>query len=210
MAEYYSLKEHYLWVYFWGFFCLPCLLLIEMVQFTAPIHRTKKAVMVVFSTIHHTLHYRRSLILRPRWAWRSTANYGRWSPPLLGAETQRQFLWNFHWIQKWPGWLNFSAKAGGAGALEEFVGRGRGPLERQRWEGRLLCLGYYALLLRAQLRGFTAHLLLLPSVEIVTVHACANAFIAYGALHCPLWTCVGFDQRQNSAVSMDKLFLSMS
>ena len=94
--------------------------------------------------------------------------------------------------------------------MEEFVGRGRGPLERQRWEGRLLCRGYYALLLRAQLRGFTAHLLLLlPSVEIVTVHACANAFIAYGALHCPLWTCVGFDQRQNSAVSIDKLFLSM-
>ena len=94
--------------------------------------------------------------------------------------------------------------------MEEFVGRGRGPLERQRWEGRLLCRGYYALLLRAQLRGFTAHLLLLPSVEIVTVHACANAFIAYGALHCSLWTCVGFDQRQNSAVSIDKLFLSMS
>ena len=208
-------------------------LVIGMVQFTPPIHRThaqissklslslKKAVMVVYSKIHHTLHHSTSksshdLFLEPTTVsdppsqMSMTINGQLWALVSTVAETQRQFLWNFHWIQKWPGWLNFSAKAGGAGALEEFVGRGRGPLERQRWEGRLLCLGYYALLLRAQLRGFTAHLLLLPSVEIVTVHACANAFIAYGALHCSLWTCVGFDQRQNSAVSIDKMFLSIS
>ena len=34
---------------------------------------------------------------------------GRCTGPLL---ENWQFLWKFHWIQKWPGWLNFSPKAG--------------------------------------------------------------------------------------------------